>query len=68
MFFQSDVNLEEQLIRVPSSTGAKFTLTVFLAVFGDIPHSDPCLKQICLGSSSECTLQPFSTRTAFNFG
>ena len=64
MFFQSDDNLEENFIFVPSSSGSKLTVIVFLAVFGAIPQSEPCLKLIWLGGSSEITLQPFSVKAA----
>ena len=64
-FFQSELKREEQVTCVPESTEAKLMAIVFLAVLGDIPHSDPCLTNICLGGSSETIVQPFSKRTAF---
>ena len=64
-FFQSELRREEQVTCVPESTGAKLMAIVFLAVFGDIPHSEPCLSKILFGGSSEIILQPFSKRAAF---
>ncbi len=49
MFFQSELRREEQVTWVPESTGTKVTSTVFLAVVGDIPQSDPCLTTRCFG-------------------
>jgi len=60
--------LEKKIIPVFSPKFSKFTFIVFFAVFGDIPQSEPCLKQICLSDSSETNLHPFSTNAFFIFG
>ena len=66
MFFQSEASVETQLIIVPSLTVSRLTLRFFLAVFGDIPQSDPCLKQIWFGVFSKITLQSFAVKANFN--
>jgi len=64
-FFQSELMRELQVTLVPEFTGAKSTSTIFLAVRGDIPQSEPCRVKIFFGCSSESILKPFSKRAAF---
>jgi hypothetical protein len=64
-FFQSEANDEETVIRVPESTGERRYLTIFLAVLGEMPHSEPCLTEINVGGSSATILQPFLSKRAF---
>ena len=64
MFFQSELKRDEQVKCVPESTDAKLTSTIFFAVFGDVPHSDPCLIKICCGGFSEVILQSLLPKAA----
>jgi hypothetical protein len=66
-FFQSEANEEEHDIRVPESTGERRYLTTFLAVLGEMPHSEPCLTDMNVGVSSATILQPFLSKRAFKF-
>jgi hypothetical protein len=66
-FLQSEANEEEHDIRVPESTGERWYCTTFLAVLGEMPHSEPCLTEINVGGSSATILQPFLSKRAFKF-
>jgi hypothetical protein len=66
MFFQSEANLDENLMFVFSSAASRLTLMVFLAVMGDIPQSEPCLTTSRVGSVSEATVAPFWASVVFS--
>ena len=65
IFFQSELRWDEQVKCVSESTETKLTSTIFLAVFGVVPHNDPCLIKICCGGFSKVILQSFLAKAAF---
>jgi hypothetical protein len=66
-FFQSEDNVEETVIRVLKPVAERLQLIIFLALRGEEPQIEPCVREINFEGSSLIIVQPFWSSKVFKF-